>query len=35
MDTIKRIGRLKWSNIQFFYPAPRFEKIYEENEEKR
>lgn len=34
MDTILRIGRLKWSNIQFFYPIPRFEKIYEENEEK-
>lgn len=34
MDTILRIGRLKWSNIQFFYPVPRFEKIFEENEEK-
>lgn len=34
MDTILRIGRLKWSNIQFFYPIPRFEKIYEKNEEK-
>jgi hypothetical protein len=34
MDTILRIGRLKWSNIQFFYPVPRFEKIYEKNEEK-
>lgn len=34
MDTILRLGRLKWSNIQFFYPVPRFEKIYEKNEEK-
>lgn len=34
MDTILRIGRLKWSNIQFFYPTPRFEKIFEKNEEK-
>jgi hypothetical protein len=32
MDTILRIGRLKWSNIQFFYPVPRFEKIYENKE---
>jgi hypothetical protein len=34
MDTILRIGRLKWSNIQFFYPVPRFEKIFENNKEK-
>lgn len=34
MDTIIRIGRLKWSNIQFFYKAPRFEKIYLENGEE-
>lgn len=34
MDTILRIGRLKWSNIQFFYPVPRFEKIFEDNKEK-
>jgi hypothetical protein len=27
MDCIIRIGRLKWSNIQFFYGAPRMEKI--------
>lgn len=27
MDTLVRIGRLKWSNIQFFYPAARIEKI--------
>lgn len=27
LDTIKRIGRLKWSNIQFLYKAPRYDKI--------
>ena len=31
MDTLVRIGRLKWSNIQFFYPAPRVERITEDN----
>jgi hypothetical protein len=37
MDTVIRVGRLKWSNIQFFYPVPRMEKIYDgdkESEEK-
>jgi hypothetical protein len=34
MDTMIRIGRLKWSNIQFFYPAPRVERIVEENDER-
>ena len=34
MDTVIRIGRLKWSNIQFFYGTPRLEKITEGNEEK-
>lgn len=34
MDPIKRIGRLKWSNIQFFYPAPRVERITEDNDER-
>lgn len=34
MDTLIRIGRLKWSNIQFFYPTPKVEKIIEENEER-
>lgn len=33
MDTIIRIGKLKWSNIQFFYGVPRMEKIVEEGEE--
>lgn len=34
MDAIRRIGKLKWSNIQFFYPAPRIERVLEENEER-
>lgn len=34
MDTIKRIGLLKWSNIQFFYPVPRIERITEDNKER-
>ena len=35
MDTIIRIGRLKWSNIQFFYPKGRMDIIYEDDEEKQ
>lgn len=34
MDTILRLGRLKWSNIQFFYGVPRFEKIFEKNQDR-
>lgn len=34
MDTVIRIGRLKWSNIQFFYPIPRMEKIVRDNKER-
>lgn len=34
MDTLIRIGRLKWSNIQFFYPAPRIERIMTDNEDR-
>lgn len=34
MDTIIRIGKLKWSNIQFFYPLGRMDKIYQDREEK-
>lgn len=34
MDSVVRIGKLKWSNIQFFYPIPRMEKITEKNEER-
>jgi hypothetical protein len=34
IDTLTRIGRLKWSNIQFFYPVPRIERITEDNEER-
>jgi hypothetical protein len=35
MDTIIRIGRLKWSNIQFFYPFGRMDTIYEDNHERQ
>lgn len=35
MDGLRRIGKLKWSNIQFFYPAPRVEDITEDNEKKQ
>lgn len=34
MDTLTRIGRLKWSNIQFFYPSPKVEKITEGDKTK-
>jgi hypothetical protein len=34
MDTMIRLGRLKWSDIQFFYPAPKVERITEKNEER-
>lgn len=33
MATIERIGKLKWSNIRFFYPAPRIERIMKDNKE--
>jgi hypothetical protein len=35
METVIRIGRLKWSNIQFFYPLGRMDTIYETREEKQ
>lgn len=34
MDTIIRIGRLKWANIQFFYPSARVKRITEDNTER-
>lgn len=34
LKAIKRIGKLKWSNIQFFYPAPKIERITEDNDER-
>lgn len=34
METIIRIGRLKWSNIQFFYPAPKVAQITEDDDER-
>ena len=33
MDTVIRIGRLKWSNIQFFYGVPRMDKVVKDNED--
>lgn len=30
-NTLIRLGKKKWSNIQFFYPAARTERIYEDN----
>lgn len=34
MDTVLRIGRLKWANILFFYGTPRIEKITKNNEDR-
>lgn len=34
METVVRIGRLKWSNIQFFYPAAKVETIVTDDDEK-
>jgi hypothetical protein len=34
MATIERMGKLKWSNIEFFWPAPRVEMITEDNKER-
>lgn len=33
MDTIVRIGRLKWSNIQFFYKADQYQNVYNADDE--
>lgn len=33
--TLKSIGKKKWSNIQFFYPAERMEEIMVDNETKK
>jgi hypothetical protein len=30
-NTLIRIGKKKWSNIQFFYPAARIERVLEDN----
>lgn len=35
MDTLLRIGRLKWANIQFFYPLGRMDMITEDNDERQ
>jgi hypothetical protein len=34
MDTVVRLGKLKWSNIQFFYGTARMERITEDNEDR-
>lgn len=34
IDSLVRLGKLKWSNIQFFYSTPRLEKIFESNSER-
>ncbi len=34
-NTLSSIGKKKWSNIQFFYPAGRMEEIMEDNEVKK
>jgi len=34
MDAIIRLGKIKWSNIQFFYGIPRMEKITQDNKER-
>lgn len=34
MDTVIRIGRLKWSNLQFHYGTARMERITEDNAER-
>lgn len=34
MDTVIRLGRIKWSNIQFFYGVPRINRIVQDNEER-
>lgn len=32
MDSLKRIGRIKWSNIQFFYPVARLERVFDDED---
>lgn len=34
MDSVVRIGRIKWSNIQFLYGVPRMESIALDNEKR-
>lgn len=34
MDAVIRLGRIKWSNIQFFYGTPRLERITQNNDER-
>jgi hypothetical protein len=34
MSSLVRLGRIKWSNIQFFYGVPKINKITEDNKER-
>jgi hypothetical protein len=34
MSTIQRIGKLKWENIKFYYPAPKIENILEDDKDR-
>ncbi len=34
MKAVKRVGKLKWSNIAFMYPAPRVKRIVEDNDDR-
>lgn len=34
MYTIIRVGKLKWENIMFYYPAPKWESIIKDNQER-
>ncbi len=34
MNTLVRVGRLKWANIQFFYPIAKKERITVDNEQR-
>jgi hypothetical protein len=34
MDSLTRLGKLKWSNIQFFYPDATVEHVIEDNEDR-
>ena len=31
MDSLKRLGRIKWSNIQFFYPVARLQTVFSDD----
>ena len=35
MDSVIRLGKIKWSNIQFFYGTPRLNNITKDNEDRQ